>query len=141
MEECTTMALLNVSPQATDLLPSGERYSMHRAHNKRAKWQLPFLYIHVNNYFLIFLLLSVFIPPNHKHSFKWSKEKIMLKYEKCTQTRNEIKGKEMKWLAFLPSFVLNFITAFSLFLGNITSLNLLRTMLQAILKYFNMVKN
>jgi hypothetical protein len=35
MEEWTTMALLNLSPQATDLLPSGEYSSMHRAYNKR----------------------------------------------------------------------------------------------------------
>jgi hypothetical protein len=35
IEEWTTMALLNFSPQATDPLPGGERSSMQRAHNKR----------------------------------------------------------------------------------------------------------
>jgi hypothetical protein len=69
-------------------------FNASRTQQERAKWQLPFLYIHVNHYFLISLLLSVFIPPNHNILLNEAKRKIMLTYEKCIEMGNERKGKD-----------------------------------------------
>jgi len=63
-EKWTTMARLNLSPQATGLLPSGERSSVQREHNKRKQngCYLFFLSMWMILFFYPFFSLFLFQP-------------------------------------------------------------------------------
>jgi hypothetical protein len=47
------------------LLPTAPWRLPNAPTRQKAKWQVPFLSIHVNDSFLVYFLLSIFIPTNH----------------------------------------------------------------------------
>lgn len=111
IEEWTTMALLNFSPQATDPLSGGERSSMQRAHNKRKQngSYLFFISMWMALFFFSFCSLFLFQPTT---VFLWMKRiENNAKIWKVYKMANKRKAKactEKKWLVSLSSFVLYF---------------------------------
>lgn len=141
IEEWTTMALVNFSPQATDPLSGGDRSSMQRAHNKRKQngSYLFFISTWMTLFFFPFLCLFLFQPTTTFLSTK--RRENAAKIWKVYKMANEKKANpctEMKWLVLLSSLFYISPFFFHPFLNNIMSFNLQSTV--SILQIFSKTK-
>lgn len=124
------MARLNLSPQATGLLPGGEHSQCNANTTRESKMAATFSFYPCGWFFSSILSSQYFYSSQPQRSFEWRSQKEILKYEKCIKWETREKPKLVrKWNDSLFSRLLFSAPLFLLrFFLDIMDFNLLRTL-------------